>query len=374
MNKQENLFTEFEPVHVKAWIEKVIKDLKGKDIESLNHKIGTDRPVSPFHHADDATAPTGPILNDTPTNNWAIMEDFFVGNDDENVDNTVEKVNKLMLESLGEGIEACRMIIDGNLSEKEIERLFEKIEPSFIETHFVCRQDQETLSILNSFKSSLPNKKGDASSLKGSVNDLTNQPNESLINWGKNNLPEFKMWTIQTALTNPVDSLTELIETAINGLSNTKTITPEDLAKTITFHLPLTTNYFIEIARLRALRILWANTLKAYGINPKIHPQISTSFHPATQDTDPNQNLISATTMAMSAILGGSDQLVAAPSAVAADAPAEVRANCNSPLRRTLQHILKLESYLNHVSDPAAGSYYIEHLTNTLCQATWKKL
>lgn len=119
-------------------------------------------------------------------------------------------------------------------------------------------------------------------------------------------------------------------------------------------------NYFMEIAKLRALRVCWAQVAGAFGL-----PSMQVKIHcrTATENKtlyDPYVNLLRVTTEALSAVLGGCDTLCVQP------------AHFDAHLAENVQHILREESSLDQVADPAAGSYYIETLTDALARESWK--
>ena len=129
-------------------------------------------------------------------------------------------------------------------------------------------------------------------------------------------------------------------------------------------------SYFPEIARLRAARRLWATLLHAFGLPAQgaatlpIHATTSTW----TQTTlDPHTNLLRHTTEAMSAVLGGADSIQVSAFDCLYQAPNEFSAR----LARNLPVILKEEAHLDWVADPAAGSYFLETLTDELARAAW---
>lgn len=143
-------------------------------------------------------------------------------------------------------------------------------------------------------------------------------------------------------------------------------ITVADLQAKTELSTSVGTHYFVEIAKQRALRLLLANVLKAFGANEakslRIHAQTSAyAYAQADKDT----NLLRHTTEAMSAALGGVDSMSIA------NHGAE---NQEFALRiaRNISTLLREESYLDRVTDAASGSYYIEFLTNQLAQAAWQ--
>ena len=142
------------------------------------------------------------------------------------------------------------------------------------------------------------------------------------------------------------------------------------VAATLHWHVAVATSYFPELAKLRALRHLWATLLHAYGLpaeaaaDLRIHAATATW----TQTTlDPHLNLLRATTEAMSAVLGGADSLSVGTFDSLFVAPNDF----SGRLARNLSLMLREEVHLDAVQDPAAGSYFVETLTDGLARAAW---
>jgi methylmalonyl-CoA mutase len=145
----------------------------------------------------------------------------------------------------------------------------------------------------------------------------------------------------------------------------TATLPVETVAPQIEFVFAVGPSYFVEIAKLRAARILWAQAVTAFGVaddgacRMRLHvrtPQRNKSAY------DRYTNLLRVTTEAFSAVVGGCDQLTVEPFAF------------DAHLALNVQRILKEESHLDAVADPAGGSYYIEALTDSLARAAWALL
>lgn len=126
------------------------------------------------------------------------------------------------------------------------------------------------------------------------------------------------------------------------------------------------TSYFMEIAKLRALRVLWERFCQAYGESTPayVHVQTSTFYDAAAT---PYTNLLRATTEAMAAVVGGCDLLTVHPYDTVLAAPSAF----SERIARNVSVLLKEESHLDKVADPSAGSYYIEQLTYELAEAAW---
>ncbi|KAA9340807.1 methylmalonyl-CoA mutase family protein [Adhaeribacter soli] len=139
----------------------------------------------------------------------------------------------------------------------------------------------------------------------------------------------------------------------------------------IQMHLAAGTNYFFEIAKLRALRLLWSALVNSYGLAGELASRLR--VHSSTSRWyqtvfDPHVNLLRTTTEAMSAILGGSDSISVAPFDKIYKTPDDF----SERIARNISVILKEESYLDKAIDPAAGSYYLEALTKELAENAWQ--
>ena len=147
--------------------------------------------------------------------------------------------------------------------------------------------------------------------------------------------------------------------------------TIEEAAKKIRFSQAITSNYFMEIAKLRAGRMLWANIVKAY--NPVKNCPCKMFTHAVTSTWnqtayDPYVNMLRGTTEAMSASIAGVHSLEVTPFNKAYEDPNEF----SMRIARNVELLLKHESHFDQVVDPAGGSYYIENLTDSIANEAWK--
>ncbi|NVK85152.1 MAG: methylmalonyl-CoA mutase, partial [Cytophagia bacterium] len=136
----------------------------------------------------------------------------------------------------------------------------------------------------------------------------------------------------------------------------------EDCLNKVYLKLTISDDFFLEIAKHRALRRLFSSVASSYGVeNPRL--EIVSQAGPWTSEIDdPHSFMLHATTQAMSAILGGTDALLVEPFYnIFPNKPALAER-----IARNISTILSEESYLNKMVDPAAGSYYIEQLTQNL--------
>lgn len=134
-------------------------------------------------------------------------------------------------------------------------------------------------------------------------------------------------------------------------------------AASLVFVFATGSNYFFEIAKLRAARMLWAQAVSAFGVAAPEAARMRIHARTALANKsiyDPYTNLLRATTEALSAVIGGCDSLTVMP------------ARFSPRLARNVQLVLKEECHLDGVADPAGGSYYVEALTDALAREAWQ--
>lgn len=142
-------------------------------------------------------------------------------------------------------------------------------------------------------------------------------------------------------------------------------------AKTM-FSVSVGTSYFMEIAKLRALRVVWQRFLAAYkALAPAVILAQTSTFYNARQS--PYTNLLRATTEALAAVVGGCDVLSVTPynTLLGGSEGPHADYDFGQRIARNVSILVKEESYLDKVADPSAGSYYIEMLTHELAEAAW---
>ncbi|MEO1437513.1 MAG: methylmalonyl-CoA mutase family protein [Bacteroidota bacterium] len=146
-------------------------------------------------------------------------------------------------------------------------------------------------------------------------------------------------------------------------------LSPDKVASRMFFSISVGGQFFVELAKIRALKLLWTAIQRAYGIDSPESAVIHVVTSSKTQVEDQNTNMISATTEALSAVLGGIHSLDVLPANVRQETPTKFTRR----IARNVQHLMKSESHLDWVDDPAAGSYYLENLTTQLANVAWSK-
>lgn len=169
-----------------------------------------------------------------------------------------------------------------------------------------------------------------------------------------------------------VQELAFVFATAVDYLNEmlSRGLDIKDIIPRIKFTFGVGSFFFMEISKLRAARILWHNILKAYGVSDEDY---KIYIHGKTIDynktiTDPYVNMLRITTESFSAVVGSADAITTSPFDFLFNQPDFF----SRRIARNTQIILREESHLDQVIDPAAGSFFVEKLTNDICEASWK--
>lgn len=179
----------------------------------------------------------------------------------------------------------------------------------------------------------------------------------------------FRLIGVQSPHEDGVDQVSDLLQQAVNRIDQLtgEGSSLEMVMRNLFFSVTIGTDFFLEIAKLKSLRWLWYQVVKAYGVSDYspgelfIHARSKAWTNPAFE---PHENMLKSTTAAMAAILGGCNAL----SIDAADEDERLHR-----IALNVSHILREESHLNKVADPTAGSYYIESLVHQFAQLAWEK-
>jgi methylmalonyl-CoA mutase len=360
-------FNEFSVPSREAWISLLEKDLKGQAWTNLQWQVAEGLLINPFYLAKDQEAGAA-LVGSGP--GWAIGEIVVVED--------LEIAHAQIMEALEGGVEALKLQFKRNLSPQEWAELLNGVELAYISLQI---EALDTGLDFDSFQTGfwpLAQKTSQAVQLQGAwINakeSLEKQVNT--LKWGQAHLPGFKWFSFETDLgSDPAlapDALADLLGQA-NVFLEKMEKSGLSLAQTqsaVQFKIKIGRSYFLEIAKIRALKILWANLQKAWNLS--IQPAyIQAELDPQSQDDNPNKNMIRAATQAMSAVIGGADTLFVLPADEQKD---PVGTAFSRRMARNVQHLLKLESHLDKVEDPAAGSYYIQQLTDQLCDLVWEQL
>lgn len=396
MSKQkEKLFTEFPGVSTADWMEAIVKDLKGADFnKKLVWKTSEGFDVQPFYRAEDienmdqteALPGEFPYVRGSKTagNDWEIRQDFRI--------NDIEKCNHLAALAASKGADSVGVCVRNVENYQQMEQLLKGIDLTVTGIHLLRSRNYElTLELFTQY---LEKHGISGDKVKGSIDfdplhyalqfghyygSFANNLKETVSTLSKygESLPNMRLLSINAAALHNAGAynIQELGYGMNWACEYFRRLT--DLGLSIDFLVPRTTlvlstgsNYFMEIAKLRAARILWANMVA--GFKPKEEKSMEVFIHAA--DTvwnksiyDPYVNMLRSTTQTMSAAIGGADSIHVSDFSAAFKMPDEF----SSRIARNQQIILKEESFFNRIVDPAAGSYYIENLTLHLAKQAW---
>ena len=367
-----SLFKEFKKISKKDWLAKVEKDLKGKPLAGLDWNLNDDFIISPFAHADDLEAAYSPLINQQINNSWEKGVRLKVSN--------YKTANQEALFLLEKGAEALCFEFEKNPTKKDLLILLKDIELEWIATQFIL-PEHSWKRVLQSFILTIKDKKQNPSKVKFSFhfNQFASIPKKDFIALNKyaSELSQANLIGIFGVKYYPkkkdVDHNLALLIRDVNQYLeawNEKGLDLKNVISQFQVSIALTDSYFINIAKIRALKLLWKILLKAWKQNPNTPLSISAHLNETTQTKDENYNKIKATTQAMSAVIGGVDQIYIYPS-FSIKKKKEILNQ--QRLGLNIQHLMELESHMTKVIDPSAGSFYIENLTDEIAERAWEK-
>ena len=392
-DSKEKLFSDFPGVSTEAWMEKITADLKGADFEKkLVWKTNEGFKVKPFYRQEDLEGlkTTEGLPGEFPyvrgtkkdDNTWLVRQDIKV--------ECAKEANEKALDILNKGVDSLGFSLKKkDLSPEYIETLLNGICAECVELNFSTCQGA-TVMLANLLVDYFTKKGYDLATLKGSINY---DPMGKMLCKGKDMtayvatakelvevmkaLPKYRCITVNAIELNNAGSyisqelgyalawgneyLNALVEAGLDAT---------EVAKKIKFNFGISSNYFLEIAKFRAARMLWANIVKEYApkcdcaCKMKVHAETST-FNLTLFDA--HVNMLRTQTEAMSAALAGVDSITVSPFDKAYQTPDDF----SERIARNQQLLLKEECHFDKVVDPAAGSYYIENLTVSIAQQAW---
>lgn len=351
------LFEDFEEVSAKQWKQKIQYDLKGADYnDTLVWQSPEGIHVRPFYHPDDFSEEFSPIPGQPDS--WSIAQTVFI--DDENI------ANKIALEALSKGAESIVFKADKPFDPEVVFQDFPGEKTIIFELSFLSEDFYKRLSLyLKKKKISFRFTLDIIGNLAKTGNWFQNKEKdfEILGNLFSNNLLGVDVSLYQNAGANIVQQLVYALAHANEYLNFLDRHGKEKDEITLTFKVAMGSNYFFEIAKIRALRILFSALAKEYGINENCFI-LAVPSKRNKGIYDYNVNLLRTTTECMSAVLGGADAISNLPY----DALYHKSNEFGERIARNQLLILKSESYFETVSNPADGTYYIETLTEQLAE------
>ena len=394
MANKEKLFSEFQAPTTQEWLDKIEVDLKGADFQKrLVWRTNEGFNVQPFYRREDlkdlkavdSLPGEFPFVrgNKKDNNLWFVRQDIQVED--------AKAANAKALDILNKGVDSLGFQIAGkDVSKELLATLLDGILPQYVELNFkTCqRHCVELAEILVAY---FKEKGYPMADLKGSINydpvgkilckgkdttavlefakplieALKELPGYRCINVNSvslNNAGAYIYQELGYALAWGAEYLNILTEAGIDAT---------EAAKRIKFNMGVSENYFMEIAKFRAARLLWAQIVKQY--EPKC--DCACQMHVCAITSEYNQtlfdsyvNLLRSQTETMSAAIANVDSIVVTPF----DKPYEQPTEFAERIARNQQLLLKEEAHFDKLVDVSGGSYTIEHLTDAIAQEGWK--
>ena len=392
--QKEKLFSDFTAPSSQEWRDKIEVDLKGADYQKkMVWRTDEGFSVEPFYRKEDvdklplvdALPGEFPFVrgNKKADNCWYVRQNIVV--------NDPKEANRKALDILNRGIDSLGFRLPGDMVSREtVETLLDGIQCDCIEVSFRTCQCR-VLELADILVAYFDEKGYDREKIVGGIGF---DPIEKMLQKGKdttallanlpvlvdklkdfpglrcvmvhsdflNNSGAYVYQELGYALAWGKEYLEQMVEAGV----------PVDLAaKKIKFYMGVGGNYFMEIAKFRAARMLWAQIVKQYEPMCDCAAQMIINASTSTYNQtvfDSYVNMLRSQTEAMSAALAGIHSMVVTPF----DAPYEVPTEFAERIARNQQLLLKEECHFDKIVDVSGGSYFVEELTAAIAKEGWK--
>ncbi len=396
-NEKQDLFGQFPSMSRKKWEEQASKDLKGKPVERLKWKPYEGFELEPIYFGEDIETLsylTESVPGQYPytrgakrtDNRWSVCEWIL--------DKDIADANKNAVNAIENGADAitfkcsfdeknvtgiplhCKEDMDKLLDGIDIDNVRVNFDPGVAgaEIFAIFLASAESLGF------SLDNLRGSLycdplrelavqGELKGRIEQVYDRFG-SLVGYTNSTVPDYKCICVDSAEFHEsgASSVQELAFALAKGVDYLVNLTQngfkiDSVAANIFFSFPVSSNYFLEVAKFRAARTLWSKLVKEFS--PSEESSMEMDIHARTElwnktIYDPYVNMIRATVEAISAAVSGCNSIAVTSMDQTYEQPTEFARR----MARNTQHIIMEESYLDRVVDPVAGSYYVENLTD----------
>ena len=388
--KKERLFDMFPPVSTEEWRAKVEADLKGAPFDKkLVWRTSEGFDLQPMYRAEDIE---GLSTTDSLPGEYPYMRGTRTDNDwltrQEILEEDAAAANAKALEVLGKGVNSLGFRVQ-ELDRAKLDLLLKDISIPAVEINFTCCPkcalplaealvaflkekgwDKEFRGSIDFNPMRRPLRHGDA--FPGDIAAMAVKLVEAV-----KDVPALKVLAVDSfMLSNAGAYIYQELGYAMSwgaewmAMLTEAGVCPNEVARRIKFNMGVSSNYFMELAKFRAARMLWAQIAHGFGASEadakmSVHA-ITSRFNQTIYDA--HVNLLRSQTEAMSAALAGVDSITVTPF----DAPYQKPDDFSERIARNQQFLLKEESHLDKVVDPAGGSYYVETLTVAIAREAWK--
>lgn len=367
MSSKDLDFNEFSSLSKSDWLGQIEKELRGNPFESMLTEIEAGLTLQPAYTKDDLQEVTP--IPPRAQNHLDLVEAVEVKNGKE--------ANATLLDLLNRGASSLLLFLQNGIDLKE---LLKEVLIQHIAIHYVVEGDGQ--AELQQLEAIVKERNLDPASIRGSINI---DPFENLARTGDwMTSEEEDIHSVSKLSTTPLTGIKTMCVNANiyhNAGGNTTTELAialahanaylsrfEGASERVWLNFAIGRNYLVEIAKFRAIRLLWAKMTEAYGSSTPVHIYAETGLRNKTI-YDPNVNMLRTTTEALSAMVAGVDEICVYPY----DITFRESTSLAKRIARNQSLVMQYEAFATKVQDPAAGSYALESLTNQICAKAWKK-
>jgi methylmalonyl-CoA mutase len=367
---QDELFSSFTPVSKETWRKAASAEIEGKDpFETLQWGAAS---ISghPYYNKEDLVGKTYlesfalPSLPEEygQPRHWLNLPVISVLDE--------QQANKKALQSLTHGADGILF----DLRKKTVvslPKLLNAIEWPYCSVCFHLTEATE--QFLENLASYVTDKKFKPNSLSGFYLSETYPQHPQVLHKAIHNLNGYEKYClagIHSQHEDPVNEISDILEKAVSLIDQLQRlgIEAETVIRKLFFSTIVGSDFFLEIAKLKALRILWFHVVRAYGISNYQPSDLflaarSTAWHHSS--LEPHENMLKGTTASLAAILGGCNALTTDP--------ADEQDERSFRIALNVSNVLREESHLGKVADPVAGSYYVDHMVHSIARSAWKQ-
>lgn len=378
----ESLFREeFPPVSTAEWMAVVEKDLKGADFEKrLVAKTEDGLRIQPIYRSENSN----PVPVPVPRRPWRIRQTVAA--------TTIGDANSLARDALNRGAEELEFVLaPGGYAIETQDDLHALLDGIFLEMVPVNLDGGPATPVLGGmFAAEVERRRVPPDAVNGcfvfdplldACSGCSDVDLESALDvvptWFRDvsaALPKFKSLAVgagrfQEAGAGVTQDLAFGIAVLVEYLAKLRSegVDLEGTAGKIQLRFAVGSQYFLEIAKLRAARLLAEKVCEAFGVG-NARPEIYAATSRSTKTVyDPYVNMLRATTESMAAAIAGADSIDVEPY----DSVFRVPDSFSQRIARNTQILLREESYLDKTTDPLAGAYAVEALTESVAERSW---
>ncbi len=342
-----NFWHSFPPNSTEAWLNQINKELKGDHWEqALTHDTPDGIRIKPVYTRSDAPK-IGKARNYA---GWMLRKDF----DYIDLHSALLRIDQLK----AKGVNYLGIRLKKSIEIKDIDVLLASAALPVI-LNFQERLSSDFFKQLATLKNS------------HGITLISQDSSKEMIAFADKVLNENSLWYpyyLKTEANSAVDQLTNICLSGAQIFQDCDNV--DYTAAKMVLELPLGDDFFIEIAKLRSMRILWANVVKAFqGKEESRHTFIHAQCSGTTAlESEPYRLLISNSNQALAAVLGGADTIHLGSPEIAG------QEDMLENVAAGVSHLLMHESLLDKTADPAHGSYYIEYLTHEMVLRSWNNI